>query len=575
MESGTGHAAIAHALISGGLALVCFLTFFYALGAQAITDSDEAFYAEGGREMPEVDDWLTPHYNYEYRFQKPVLFYWGVALAYQIAGVTPAAARFWSAFSGLAIVLLTMWMARELYEGATGVIAGLIAATSLGLVALARSALPDTPLALFITLATWVLVRPQPTGAADMRPALAAPPPPGLSPGQQALRGPGVPAGLAFGLFCGLGMLTKGPVGLVLPLLVGVPVLFATRRLRPWLGRPALAAAAVFLVVGLGWFGLMALRHGAPYLQAFFVADNLERFLTPRFNEPRPIWYYVPIILEGLFPWSLYLVLFLRPQGGWQNLRRRASFPDRVLAAWVLLPLALFTISIGKQPRYILPLVPPLAVLIAHRVRNTDDRSVLAVTASVALAEAAIGLLLLRARSLFGGGSFTTLAPGLMLLAGAGLLLVTSRRAHPVRTSVTIALTLAFGLAALERAVFVPFSGREPVQFFARAVQDQRHSDEPVAPYRIFVRNLIFYSHMRQFDLWDPSRLETLLTSPERTLCVIEEAEAARFEHEHGIRLLRLASREYVNITSLKLNQLWDPVANPPAQTVVLVANRP
>jgi 4-amino-4-deoxy-L-arabinose transferase-like glycosyltransferase len=78
----------------------CFLSFFLGLGRQAITDSDEAFYAEASREMVESGDWLTPHFNYVDRWQKPVLYYWLTASTYLVTGPTEDAARFWSALAG-------------------------------------------------------------------------------------------------------------------------------------------------------------------------------------------------------------------------------------------------------------------------------------------------------------------------------------------------------------------------------------------------------------------------------------------------------------------------------------------
>ena len=89
------------------LGLVCFLTFFAGLGRGAIGDSDEAFYAEAAREMVVSGDWLTPYYNYELRFQKPILFYWLVSMTYKAAGVGEAAARFPSALAGFGLAILT------------------------------------------------------------------------------------------------------------------------------------------------------------------------------------------------------------------------------------------------------------------------------------------------------------------------------------------------------------------------------------------------------------------------------------------------------------------------------------
>ena len=137
------------------LVLLCGLTFFVGLGRPAITDSDEAFYAEAAREMVEGGDWVTPHYNGRYRFEKPVLHYWLAALGYLIAGVSELAARFPSAMAGLVLVLTTYACARRWYDESTGMLAGAITATSFGYVAVARQALPDLLLACFITLGTW------------------------------------------------------------------------------------------------------------------------------------------------------------------------------------------------------------------------------------------------------------------------------------------------------------------------------------------------------------------------------------------------------------------------------------
>src|SRR4029453_10481955 len=110
-----------HALI---LTAICLLTFFAGLGGSAIGDSDEAFYAESAREMIEQGDWITPHYNYDYRFQKPVLFYWLGALPCRVAGIGEAAARFPSALAGLGITLVTCACGRRWVDERTGLIAG-------------------------------------------------------------------------------------------------------------------------------------------------------------------------------------------------------------------------------------------------------------------------------------------------------------------------------------------------------------------------------------------------------------------------------------------------------------------
>src|ERR1041384_752652 len=112
------------------LLLLSSLTFLLGLGRQAITDSDEAFYAEAAREMVEGSDWLTPHFNYEERWQKPILYYWFTAAAFAGTDTTEFMARFGSALSGIGLVLLTWNAARRLLNDAAGAwLAGAIAAT--------------------------------------------------------------------------------------------------------------------------------------------------------------------------------------------------------------------------------------------------------------------------------------------------------------------------------------------------------------------------------------------------------------------------------------------------------------
>jgi 4-amino-4-deoxy-L-arabinose transferase-like glycosyltransferase len=273
------------------LALAAFLTFFAGLGRSAISDSDEAFYAEAAREMVESGDWLTPTYNYEPRFEKPILYYWLAAAAFEAAGVTEAAARFPSALAGLTMALLTYACGRRWFNPAVGFIAGLIVATNFGYYAIGRLALPDLPLAFFIALSTWAALE-------GLRPARHAATLPASARAWLLLSA--AAAGLAF--------LTKGPVGAALPALVVGGTLVAVRdwrkagRTLPFTIGDVVLALLVFLLVAAPWYIAMVEHHGVGYLHRFFVGENLERFATGRYNEPRPPGFYVPIVFGGLLP---------------------------------------------------------------------------------------------------------------------------------------------------------------------------------------------------------------------------------------------------------------------------------
>jgi 4-amino-4-deoxy-L-arabinose transferase-like glycosyltransferase len=208
------------------LVLLSSITFLAGLGRPAIGDSDEAFYAEAGREMVELGDWLTPHYNYENRFQKPILYYWLVAASFATLGVGEAQARLWAGLAGIGLALATFAVGRRWYDESTGLLAGAIVATAFGYFSIGRLSLPDLPLAFFITVAILAAL----AGSVDED--------------EHATRWI-----LLAGLAAGCAFLTKGPVGIVVPALVVGPIwALERRRLRLTVSQVALALLMAALV---------------------------------------------------------------------------------------------------------------------------------------------------------------------------------------------------------------------------------------------------------------------------------------------------------------------------------------
>ena len=556
--------------------LLCGLTFFVGLGRPAITDSDEAFYAEAAREMVDRGDWITPHYNDEYRFEKPVLYYWLAALGFLAVGVGEGAARFPSALAGLVLVLTTFACARRWYDERTGLLAGAITATSFGYVAVARQALPDLVLAAFITLATWTafeaLVAPRPRGRDRAR--------------LWWLVASGVALGAAF--------LTKGPVGVVLPAAIVGPL--ALRRL--WSGGSGGAGATrlprlagdvallttVCVVVAAPWFVAMTSVHGVAYLDRFFVAENLERFATDRYNVARPVWYYVPIVVGGLLPWSPLMLLWGRPV--WRVLQRvRQVQPVEVwLLVWAAVPFVFFSISFGKQPRYVLAVLPPLAMLLARAIgrRLRRDAPVAPVRRDPLVAAAgvfsgvilcALGLLVYRAQGLLDGVSATAVLAGVgsLLAAGGGVALVAvSRRQHWLpRAIVTAAVTstLAVQYVVLSRP------GPEPVQDMAALVRAAGPSSPAYGRYGVFVRNLVYYARRPHVDLSSVEQVAAFLGSNEPVLGVVTATDMEQL-HASGVVLHELGRVSYLNTGNLRVSTLLWPDPQVHLQTIVLVSNQ-
>jgi 4-amino-4-deoxy-L-arabinose transferase-like glycosyltransferase len=549
------------------LLLLSSLTFFLGLGRQAITDSDEGFYAEAAREMVEGGDWLTPHFNYSERWQKPALYYWLTAATYLVLGPTELAARLWSSLSGIGLVLLTFVIARRIVPGPKGPglhgvsqdgvalrndtawLAAAIVATCFGCFAMARLALPDLPLAFLITLAIWA--------ALDDK-ALVA------------------------GAVVGVGFLMKGPLALVIPAIVLIPIWWHEQRLREIRPRDIAAAAAAFALIGLPWYGAMTFEHGSAYLESFFVGDNLERFATDRFNAPRPLWFYLPIVVGGLLPWCMYAVIL-----PWQAVRdvarrrRPLTKEEWRLLAWAFIPLLFFTISIGKQPRYILPVLPPLAILLARtivrRVREADDapqKALAAATWATAVLYAIVAVLLSRASPLFIMASPLLTYAGIALLSASALVLVwlaTTGRWQSLPTTMAscatvLWLSLQFGALA--------GAGTEPVEQVADLIRMHRQSEEPVGAYQVLERNLVFYTRVKQVDLIDEGRALDFLKSPERVLLVVRDTDLSRLESIGGITAKRLGEVQYLNTANVRLRTLISPLPEQDLERLLLVANR-
>jgi len=548
------------------LLLLAAVTFFTGLGRGAISDSDEAFYADSAREMVASGDWVTPYYNYEPRFQKPVLYYWLTAAASLVIGENEMAARLWAAMAGLGLVLVTAAAGRRWYDESTALLAGAIVATNFGYFSIGRMALPDLPLAFCISLAIWA--------------ALVATLEQERSPRKFVLL-----AALALGL----GFLTKGPVGLIIPAIVIVPLLMIERRSIALTPSDIVLGFIVMVAVALPWYVVMWFRHGNEYLQGFFIGDNFERFATDRFNEPRPWWFYFPIVAGGLLPWTPLALVWLGPLTQWVRRRRDIGTIDLRLLLWAALPLAFFSLSVGKQPRYILPVLPPLALLLASSIvertqewRGTDGfrsrpRRATGIVIGALLSGVfftALGALLYRAQPLLINVAPILTQVSAAVIAAAGLVVVVVALSGRWRAApVVIALAAAVSFPALQFGA-LSSSGDDTVRQLAQLVQQHRPGQEAVGTYGVFVRNLVFYAHTKTTDIITDEQADNFLSQPARVLMVAPADVIDRIERERGPKLVRIAALLYFNEAGVRVRTLLWPDPSRDLTRVVLVANR-
>jgi dolichol-phosphate mannosyltransferase len=348
-----------------------------------LLEPEETRYAEIPRQMLSQGRFVEPVWHGEPYYHKPPLVYWLVMASYQLFGVSDAAARLVPALAAVLLVLLTYAWARSVTDAWTGLLAALVLCLSGRFVYLGRMLVLDGVLALCVAAA--------------------------LAAAHQALVRWRWGWWLLAAVCTGLGLLTKGPVALVLVLPPVAAALFYRSRLNarssPGVAPPGseclrlLLFVAVAVSVAAPWYVAVALR--APGATAdFFWQHNVERFVAP-FDHARPFWFYLPLVLTGTLPWSLLLVPLARRL--WAR-RPDAPLPPAVCfgltaAGWCLL---FFSLSGCKRPAYLLPALPPLALALGgylgQLVRPGDRRGLgklgvcAAVTFAVLLAGVHAGL---------------------------------------------------------------------------------------------------------------------------------------------------------------------------------------
>ena len=552
--------------------MLCCATFFIGLSGPALTDSDEAFYAESAREMIERSDWLTPYFNGNIRFEKPVLYYWLVAIMYTVLEISAWAARVPSALAGVGLVILAYIAAQRWYDDITAFYAGLIVATSFGSIAMAHQALPDLPLAFFISLTVWGVF-------VGLLPA-----PPGTVPTNSRQTWLIISA---VGGACGF--LVKGPVGIALLLSVLVPLSLLEWVIfkRFWQIRPRhiVIATTIGLALTLPWYLAMTMEHGVAYLERFFIAENLDRFATDRYNTPRAMWYYGPIVIGGLLPWSLFAPLCL------QQLRARGirSRPDLItlrVGLWAIMPLLFYTFSIGKQPRYVLPVLIPLSIFLAHGIvsalRDPVSKSRSFGICCVACGGTVLGIagLIYRAQPLLISIPpdilFTsTIALGLsgVLITATALAYIRTAARHWGQTAVALIATSVVVLNLAAHHGVLASNGDSAVQQMAAMVRAEQTNDEQYGRHRVFNRNLLYYVGSPHVELPIIRAVRDFLRSTERVLCVLREEDATLLARD-GVVFRELGSLPYLNTGSLTLRMLLNPDPERYINHVLLVSNR-
>lgn len=336
------------------------------LGGYALLEPDEGRNAEVMREMAADGPWWLPRLNGLPYVDKPLVHFAAGAAAVRAFGPTETAARLPSLLFTLGTLAVVGGFARRTMGQGAGWVAAVVTAATPFTLAYARTVIFDATLTFFVTAALaafYLAVDAAERGGSGSRWSLA---------GWTAVA---------------LGVLTKGPVALAFPLFVALPY-------AAWRGRLATAldprGLLVLLAIVLPW--VFAMTTAVPdFLGYVLFVETAQRMGTDALGRTEPWWYFLPILPGAALPWTL--VLAAAVPHAVRALRERRVDPRAVFAAlWIVLPLVLFSLSRSKRPQYVLPLIPPVALLVTLWWRRRPDRLAGARVAGAAVALLGLGL---------------------------------------------------------------------------------------------------------------------------------------------------------------------------------------
>ena len=310
------------------LTLFGFFFFIFGNWVLAITSPDEGKNAYAALRMLTSGDWLLPYYNCHYRFEKPPLLYWLMAISFKLFGVNEFAARLPSGLAALGTALTTYLLVRDFLSPKRAFLGASVFILLLHTWIESRAAVPEMVLTFFSTLGVYLFLKDKP---------------------------------ILGWIALALAFLAKGPVGVVLPL--GVVFLFNLLRglgfketLKGFLRLFHPLGLVLFLLLGGFWYFLVLYKVGWEFFYKFFILENIARFTGKLHRHLYPFWYYLPVVLiSSLLFWP---TLF------W-NFKRFFSKETAPFGGWFLSVFLFYSASKGKLHHYMLFSYPALAAVIS------------------------------------------------------------------------------------------------------------------------------------------------------------------------------------------------------------------
>jgi len=336
------HKNTKHILI---LLILSYFFFIFGNGILSLTNPDEVFYAQTAKEMAKHASWLTPYLFDAPNFEKPIFLYWLLRVGFILFGVSSFAARLFPAvFAALGVLAVYCLGLLGFKDSKKAFYSALMLMSSGFYIGLARTVFTDMVFSVLILFSLlsffWgYLIREKK----------------GLSL-------------ILFSVFSALAVLTKGPLGLIIPLVI-VMLFLCFRHEAGYLWRVnAIWGILIFIAIVLPWYMYMFTKYKNLFTHEFFYNDHIRRFIEAE-HKSNDTWYFYPFsMIAGMFPWSIFVPVSLYSLA---KRRLRQGEPFYIfLACWITVVFVVFQSAHSKLASYIFPLFPAFALLIGDYICN-------------------------------------------------------------------------------------------------------------------------------------------------------------------------------------------------------------
>jgi 4-amino-4-deoxy-L-arabinose transferase-like glycosyltransferase len=497
-------------------AVIATLVTIPGLGNGTLWDNSETAYGEVAREILLAHDWIVMHLNGIPWFVQPPLYFWIAAICIKIFGLGSFALRLPAALATIAMGGMTAYAITRQNGARAGTYAGVILSTCLMQAVVGRLAIMDALLDLAVAVNVFWWFR-------------------GIQTGRDRY--------FIYGaIAAALGFLTKGPVAPVVALIVIVPYYVWERsvsdaRAPSWRGYAG--ALAVFVAIAAPWFVALMGRTGSGAVVELIGHYTVGRYTGTIENQRGPVWYYLPVIILGFFPWIAFFPsaiaaaiarMRITPANEYE---RRAQQMLRLALAWSVMPLLFFSFANTKLPNYIALELPALATLVSlyldTALQRVRSRSALISTAAVPLFILVLAVAIVWfSRDNRLTGPFEQLAINLVYMGAAifiGSLIAfvsialnrgASVAPYALGGSMVVAVTFLAVLALPQAEQF------KPVPHLAPIIQAQRRPGDAVAILHVSGGNaLVFYTRPHVYVVVGPHDPNPggLGVSPQAVIC--------------------------------------------------------